>query len=1291
VLGIAAQPASGQLPLQKGDVVGIVGNGLADRMQHDGWMETLLQSRLTGQDVAFRTLAVAGDTVSQRPRSAKVPSPDDYLGQIKADVVFAFFGYNESFGGQAKVAAFKSELEQMVDKYRAANFNGKGAPRVVLFSPIAHEDLHNPLLPDGKQSNANLEVYTRVIQEVAAAKGVAFVDLFHPSQQLYVAAGKPLTLNGVHLLPEGNRQLAEVIATALTGAKVDASPAHEPLRQAVLDKSWHWHARFRAMDENDIWGSRSGLKFVNGQTNRDVLEHELTMLDVMTANRDRVVWATAQGKPHQVDDSNVPKPLEVVSNLPSPDKNPKVGTSDYLSAEESLAKLHVPDGFAVNVFADESRFPALANPVQMQVDTKGRLWAACWSTYPKWEPLKAMTDSLVIFPDDNRDGVADRAIEFAKVHNPLGFAFWNGGVIVASQPDVLFLKDTDGDDKADVRIVLFQATGSADTHHSANSFTIGPDGGLYWQSGVFLQHNYENPWGRALSSNAPGVYRFDPRSYAFSYLGSHGSNPHGVSFDRWGYLFITDGASSRASQLRLDGNKFKIFPLLNQQSRPAAANAILSSANFPDDMQQDFLICNVIGYLGLYRYDLHRDGFQNDKQTFKQGEVWGTPTDNFIFSDDRNFRPSDAEVGADGALYIADWHNAIIGHMQHNIRDPQRDKAHGRIFRIVCKDRPLQQPVAIDGQPIPALLENLRHPVDGVRERTRSELSERDSKEVAAAVSEWIKQFDPNKAEDAHPLLEGLWLLQQHGVRDQALLGALLASPEPHARTAAATVKHFWGPADPTRNKQSVVVAEVEKKVTYKAPAHLLGEDAKAYQLGGEVYHREAHCATCHQDNGKGLDPAFPPLVGSPWATGSEERLIKVVLHGLHGPLEVNGKVYDPAKGVPPMTAFGAILKDDELAAVLTYVRNTWGNKAPAVKPATVAKVRAATTERSTFWKPEELLKDHPLEPAAAVPGAGATSIVYEGGAGPGKGKRIVFLASDHEYRAEETCPALARILAKRFGFTCTVVFGVDADGFIQAGSSRIDGLEALDTADLFVVFARFLNPPEEQMAHIDAYLKRGGPVVGLRTASHAFRIPAAAKYGKYDSTSKLADYQGGFGQQVLGNTWVGHHGANHKQATRIIPVPEQRNHVILTGVGEAFCQAGAYVGKPGPGFMVLTMSQPLESMEPTAAPDPAKRPMPSTWTREYPAADGSLHRVFHTTQGASEDILDANYRRLVINGILWALGMETQIKPDIDLSFVGPYQPGTFATAGHARGVKPTDLAGWETPIMPASPRKDE
>ncbi len=317
-----------------------------------------------------------------------------------------------------------------------------------------------------------------------------------------------------------------------------------------------------------------------------------------------------------------------------------------------------------------------------------------------------------------------------------------------------------------------------------------------------------------------------------------------------------------------------------------------------------------------------------------------------------------------------------------------------------------------------------------------------------------------------------------------------------------------------------------------------------------------------------------------------------------------------------------------------------------------------------------------------------ASAIVYQGEAGPGLGKHIVFLASDHEYRSEETCPAMARILAKHHGFKCTVIFGVDAEGFIQAGSSNVSGLAALEKADLFFIFARFLNLPDDEMAHIEAYIERGGPVVGLRTSSHAFQIPEKSKYAKYDFRSKFPGYEKGFGHQVLGNTWVGHYGDNHKQGTRIITMPEQRGNVILSGVGEtAFTHAGAYVGKAAADFTVLTQSQPLVSMEPNAAPDEKKPPMPSTWTRSYAAKNGSMHRVFHSTQGASQDILDDNYRRLIFNGTLWAMSMESVIKPDLNISFVGPFQPRKFSFRGEVKKVKPSDLAGWESPIMPAQP----
>ena len=655
----------------------------------------------------------------------------------------------------------------------------------------------------------------------------------------------PLTINGAHLNEEGNRLLAEIIAEALLGKKVPASPSLQKLKKTIHEKNWTWHNRYRATDGNDIWGGRSNLRFVDDQSNAEVLQHELAMLDVMTANRDKLIWAVAQGKTHKIDDSNVPKPISVISNIGGKSRSSnagKEGNPNYLSAKESVQRFDVRDGFEVNIFADESQFPEIINPVQMQVDTKGRLWAAVWPTYPMWEPMKEMNDALVILPDDNNDGKADRVIEFAKVHNPLGFEFWNGGVLVTSGPDLLFLRDTDGDDKADERYVILQGLGTSDTHHAANNLIFGPDGGVYWQSGVFLQHNHEHPWGPSLNTGSSAMYRFDPRRHTIAFHGSNSPNPHGTAFDNWGYQYATDGTGGRSYQVRPDGKSWKMHTLLNKEVRPVPACEILSSDNFPDDMQGDFLICNSIGFLGIKQYKLHRDGGYELTKTIgrgkeakkvteqtKLGQVWGTPngeklkvtksladgskldeeSDGFMLSGDKNFRPTDAIFGEDGALYVSDWQNVIIGHMQHNVRDPNRDHKHGRIFRVSYTKKPAQKAVKVDGQPIEKLLENLKHPVDGVRHRTRVELSERDTNDVIKATQEWMKQFNPKKKEDAHHLMEALWVHQQHNRRNGRLLNDMLKSPHPHARMAALTVQHHWYNADPAKG----FLAEEEEEI----------------------------------------------------------------------------------------------------------------------------------------------------------------------------------------------------------------------------------------------------------------------------------------------------------------------------------------------------------------------------------------------------------------------------------------------------------------------------------------------
>ena len=563
----------------------------------------------------------------------------------------------------------------------------------------------------------------------------------------------------------------------------------------------------------------------------------------------------------------------------------------------------------------------------------------------------------MIFEDTDRDGVADERKIFAHVHNPLGFEFWGGGVLVTSGPDLLFLKDTDGDDKADVRYPMLQGLGTSDTHHAANNLIYGPDGGIYWQSGIFLVHNHETPWKRNLNIGGSGMYRFDPRTFAITPIAANSPNPHGTSFDRWGYLYANDGTGGKSYQVRPKGNGFQMHSLLATEFRPVPANEILSSAHFPEDMQQDFLVLNVIGFLGVKQYDLDRgDGGKRE-----YGDVWGTPQQELLNGEDRNFRPSDAIVGEDGALYVADWHNMIIGHMQHNIRDPSRDHKHGRILRLTAQGRPLQEPVAIHGQPIAELLENLKHPVDGVRHRTRVELSARDTDAVIAATQAWAKDFDPNDETEAHHLLEALWLHQQHNVANEELLDKLLNSNVPHAQVAAKTVQHFWTTFDPKLAAKFVASPELHV-VNYRPPRHLDRRFHDSYNRGSQIFQRESHCATCHQTSGQGNGAVYPPLVGSPWVTGSEDRLIKLALHGMWGKMQVRGILYDPARGVPPMTAFRDLLNDREMADVLTFVRNTWGNKAPPISASTVSRVRAESSSRTTFWRPEELEELHPLE-----------------------------------------------------------------------------------------------------------------------------------------------------------------------------------------------------------------------------------------------------------------------------------------------------------------------------------------
>lgn len=325
---------------------------------------------------------------------------------------------------------------------------------------------------------------------------------------------------------------------------------------------------------------------------------------------------------------------------------------------------------------------------------------------------------------------------------------------------------------------------------------------------------------------------------------------------------------------------------------------------------------------------------------------------------------------------------------------------------------------------------------------------------------------------------------------------------------------------------------------------------------------------------------------------------------------------------------------------------------------------------------------------ALAIPAAAVAQnphlVVYQGEKGPGAGKHIVFLAGDHEYRGEESLPALARILARHYGFKCSVFFTTDPKtGFIDPGSSNIAGLDALKTADLLVVFLRFQDFPDAEMQHIVDYLDRGGPVIGFRTATHAFQIRRPeARFAKYTWNNKAEDYTGGFGRQILGETWVSHYGTNHKQSSRLVLQQDQASHPILRGVKDVWVQSGGYTANPIAGSTVLALGQILDGMTPDSPAARDKQEQPVAWYRAYTGASGKSGRVFTTTHGASEDLLNDGFRRMAVNACLWGAGLEASIRPASDISFVGPFNPSTYSFGGFVKGLKPSDMAGWDSPI---------
>lgn len=1021
------------IELQSDDSIVLIGNNLGSRMMHYGHFETELHVRYPGHSLLIRNQSESGDTPGFRPHSSRdtpwafpgaeqfqteyatnsgseghFPEPDEWISNFNPEVLIAFFGFSESFRGEEGLENYKAELDAFIRHTLSQSYNEEGETELVLVSPIAFEDLSDRYdLPNGVEENRNLELYTNGMREVADRHGVRFVDLFRPTKEWFVNSSDPLTIDGSQLNDEGYRQLSVLLADQIFGSRSGAADEYrDQVHNAVLDKNWMWQNDYKIPNGVHAYGRRFE------PFGPDNYPAEIEKIRQMTEIRDRAIWMAVNGEQMDVaaaDEETLELPQIETNFNPNQHGNP-----EYLYGEDAIDRLTVPDGYELTLFASEQDFTDLANPAQLTFDNEGRLWVATLPSYPHYKPGDTRpNDKIIILEDTTGDGKADTQSVFADgLHLPIGFEITPEGVYVSQGRDLVLLRDTNGDGKADTRDIILSGFDDHDTHHAHSTYTTDLSGAFYLAEGVFLHSNIETSYGPVRATNG-GFYRYNPQRKKLERIAQMSiPNPWGIAFDEWGQPIFaeTSGPDVRWMLPGMIRPRYGVFSprsrtLIeeNHRVRPTSGLEFVSSRHFPDEVQGDFIISNSIGFLGTKQHTFEENGtgFSSRHRM------------DLFRGDDPNFRPVDMEFAPDGSLYIVDWHNVLIGHMQHNARDPLRDHVHGRIYRITHTVRPLVEPAEIAGADIDVLLENLKLHEMRARDRTRRELRGRDAGDVLPRLADWIENLNKEDERYDHHRLEALWVSWGLNRIDQELLRELLVSSDHRVRAAAVNAVRHNGHQvedhvdllvqaagdDHGRVRLEAVVAaswlgindglsilnEAAKHPlddwmsrSYEASmAHLLGNDPsepvadetetnltgtdlELFQKGREIYVRDGYCGTCHQPDGQGLSAAgFPPLAGTRWVTGSEERLIKLTLHGLIGPMEVLGEEYP---GSVPMTPFRGLLDDEEMAAVLTYIRNSFGNEASPVSEEKVREVREATSDKTGFYSPDELLEEHPLE-----------------------------------------------------------------------------------------------------------------------------------------------------------------------------------------------------------------------------------------------------------------------------------------------------------------------------------------
>ena len=766
ILNCAATCWSGTpLKLLRDDVVVFLGGADMVHLQQAGHLEAILTRAFATQQPKFRDLSWEADTVFrqgtviERWRQEGHGDLDGFgdleqqLKSLKTTVVIVQFGRLGAMAGDPGLAEWADGYSGLVERLRRC------ARQVVLVSPVPFEKPVSDLVPDVSRYNAGLGRYVQTIEQIAARQGALFVDLF--------TGAKPrLTENGMHVKQQAQRWVAEQIARQL-GAQVSTAPELEPLRQAVIEKHRLWYDYWRPANWKLLYGDDARRQFTRGGKDSIPFKEEWRQLVPLVEKAEQRVWRIAAGD------------ADPGANRPAPET---LHGDARANIDEELSAFSTWDGFEVNLFASERE--GLTSPLAIRWDPAGRAYVTVTTTYPHVFPGDLPNDKIIMLDDTDADGVADRSTVFAEGLNiPTGLEWGDGGLYVGQNTEILFLKDTDGDRKADVRQVVLGGFGNGDSHQTINSFFWSPDGELFFGHGDGCESRVETPWGASHLFNA-GFYRFRPRRLQLiPFLEGHmgPGNPWGIAFDAWGQVFNVDGAGG-VNWLSPGMVSTTHVRRLRRIGEPGGYCGIgyLDGGGIPAELRGNFVTgdfkANRVKMFSLTADDA---GYRLE---------WQEP---ILKSQHRNFRPVDVKVGPDGAIYVVDWYNPITCHQDDAYRDPTRDKQHGRIWRLAAQQQSVRPP-DLQRLSTAEVVRALAAPEYWTRYQAKRALTEREAPAVSRALGAWVRSLDAKQPDYEFHLYQAIGAYATIEWVEPRLLSRLLNAQDPRARAFASRLVGRW-------------------------------------------------------------------------------------------------------------------------------------------------------------------------------------------------------------------------------------------------------------------------------------------------------------------------------------------------------------------------------------------------------------------------------------------------------------------------------------------------------------------